>query len=362
MTTQGYLSISFFQEGLIGLRKTFSCIFFTTIITISLICLFACIFKPILNQYLIFPWEYLYLAISTAFFIIYSNMCLDYFRIKKNVKYYGLFSCGSAILIFATSIFFVKFLLMGWFGCILAQLICSALFGTIGIIVFLQKKCISFPDITHWKLVLMWGIPLIPHLATDFIQQGCDRYIINHYFDAEQVGLFSFAYTLSAAIIMIGSGFNEANSVSVFEILGNKKMQASQKMILLKKQKKNLFWVYLASTIVAILLCIVLVPFVMPQYSLSVKYFVVLSIYALGQCIYFLYGIFLSFYNQTKKLMSITFSFAIIHFVSSLFLTQYSIYYTCLIYVVCQFGIIIFIRKNAIMAIEENLNCKVGLF
>lgn len=51
----------------------------------------------------------------------------------------------------------------------------------------------------------MWGIPLIPHLATSWIKQGGDRYIINYYYTLAEVGIFSFALNLSNIIDMIGA-------------------------------------------------------------------------------------------------------------------------------------------------------------
>lgn len=362
MTTQGYLSVSFFQEGLVGVKKTFSCVFLTSVIVAISMSVFVWFFQPFFNTYLDFPWQYLYLAITISFFTVYSNMCLDFFRIRKNIKIYGLFSCCCAALVLILSFFFVRNLTTGWIGCILAQLICVCLFGGISIVYFIRMGCLSIPNIRHWKIMLMWGIPLIPHIATNFIQQGCDRYIINHFYNVEQVGLFSFAYSLSAAIIMIGYGFNDANSVNIFEVLGKKDLSANQKVILLRKQKKKVFFVYLISTIAITSLCCIFVPFCFSQYVSSVKYFILLAIYAFGECLYFLYGNFLFFFNQTKKIMTITFSFAMLHFFFSLLLTQYSIYYTCLTYCATQLGIVLFVRKSAIKTLESNLNYKIRNF
>ena len=355
MTTQGYLSISFFQEGMYGVKKTFSCIVSTSIIVTFLLCIFVFFLQPLLNAYLNFPWRYLYLAIGISFFTIYSNVCLDFFRIKKNAKLYGIFSCGSTILILSVSIFFVKFLLLGWVGCVLAQLACASLFGLIGILLFLHLGCLSLPDKIHWKKMLLWGIPLIPHLATNFIQQGCDRYIINYFYNVEQVGFFSFAYSLAAAIMMIGSGFNDANSVSIFEILGNKNLKLENKTSLLKKQKKNIFLVYLFCSVVVTVLCVILVPIFLPQYTPSINYFALLAIYAFLQCIYFLYANYLFFFKQTKKLMHITVTFAILHLAISLIFTQHSILYTCLAYIFAQIGVVLLVRKDANRIVNKNL-------
>ena len=63
--------------------------------------------------------------------------------------------------------------------------------------------------------MLLWGIPLIPHLATSFVRQGCDRFIINNYYTIEDVGIFSLALNLSNVIAIFGSGFNQSNSINL---------------------------------------------------------------------------------------------------------------------------------------------------
>ena len=362
MTTEGYISISYFQEGLSGVKKTFSCIFLTTLITTIVLVLVTTTLRIPLQQALNIPWQYLYLAIGIAFFTVYSNICLDFLRIKKKIALYGFFSCSSAFLVFGLSTALVKYCLLGWQGCVQAQFFSISLFGVIGLCYFLFSKKITTPNKNHWKMMLCWGIPLIPHLATAFIRFGCDRYIINHYYNIEEVGLFSFSVTLSAAIVMIGSGFNDANSVYIYEVLGRKDIESNKKIILLSKQKKNIFLIYLLSAAAITTLCCVFIPFFLPKYTSSINYFIILSVYAFLQCIYFLYTNYLFFYKRTGSLMTITFSFAIIHLLASLIFTRFSISYTCLAYVITQLGIVFFVRSKAIKAIEENLNLKPRFF
>ena len=362
MTTEGYLSISFFKEGMAGVKKTFSCVFSTSLIVALLFGMFIWLLQPILSNHLDIPWRYLYLAVGISFFTIYSNICLDFLRIKKKLIPYGIFSCGSAVLILGLSIFFVKFLFMGWFGCILAQLLCACLFGLIGFVFFLQMGCLTFPEQKHWKMILLWGIPLIPHLATSFIRFGCDRYIVNYTHSIEDVGYLSFATTLAAAIVMIGSGFNDANSINIFETLGNKGLKSEQKIALLNKQKKNIFAIYLFCSFAITILCYFSIPILLPQYTPAIKYFLILSIYAFLQCLYFLYTNFLFYFKRTKTLMIITFTFAVFHFLLSFMFTRYSVYFTCFTYCFSQLGVFLLVRKYAIKALEENLHIKTKLF
>lgn len=347
MTTEGYIPISYFREGMIGVKKSFSCILLTTLIVSSILFSITLMLKDFLQHYLDIPWRYLYLAIGIAFFTVYSNICLGFLRIKKKIVLYGIYSCSSAFLVLGLSIILVKYFLMGWQGCVFAQFYGTLLFGIIGLCSFLFTKKIGKPNKNHWIMMLAWGIPLIPHLATQFIRLGCDRYIINHYYSIEDVGLFSFAYTLAMAISTIGYGFNEANSVSIYETLGNENLKPKEKKELLGKQKKDIFLIYLCGLFITVLSSILLVPIFLPKYTSAITYFIILSFFAFLQCLYFLYASFLFFFKQTKSLMYITFSFAVLHLIISLLLTQLSIYYTCIAYCITQLGVVFFVQKKA---------------
>lgn len=358
MSTEGYIPISYFQEGIKGVKKTVGCILFTTLIALCTLVSILTFFKENLEQSLKLPWQYLYLSIGIAFFTVFFNVCLNYFRIKKKITLYGLISCGSAFLTLVLSILFVKALFMGWQGCALAQFLSIALCGFAGLSYFIFSNKISLPNKTHWKTMLCWGIPLIPHLATQFTRLGCDRYIIEYYYSIDDVGLFSFAFTLATAISTIGYGFNEANSINVYEILGNKEISFKEKITLLNRQKINMFLVCLCGSIVIVLLGYFLIPIFLPKYTAATTFFFLLAIYAFLQCIYYLYTNFLFYFKKTKLLMAITVSFAFIHLFLSLALTRHSIYYTCLAYCFTQLGVVFFIRKSVAKELKEKITLK----
>ena len=148
-------------------------------------------------------------------------MILDYFRLREQVLLYGFFSCSNALLNFLLSIALVKYFLYGWQGRIYAQLICCVLCGTIGLVFFWRHNLIVLPQKSFIKKIIIWGIPIIPHLATNFVRQGCDRYIINYFHSLDDVGLFSFALNI-ANIIVITSFVNilsKGLSETIFAII-----------------------------------------------------------------------------------------------------------------------------------------------
>lgn len=347
LSTEGYLSVSFFRDGPDGIKQTFSCVLFTSVIISAIVYFVLYFFGKTLSIKLDLPQHCLFFAVGISFLAIYSNLILNYFRLQKKVRVYGFYSCGNALLNFIISIILVKTLLYGWEGRVYAQLSCCCLFGLFGLFFFVKKKFVSLPNKKHWKMMLLWGIPLIPHLATTFIRQGCDRYIVNYYHSIEDVGLFSFALNLANIIIMVGLGFNQSNSVDIYSVLGNTTMTTKEKEKRLNVQRKNIFIIYLVCSIFITIVAVSVMPFVLPKYSMAMKYFPILAVYAFFNCLYFLYTNFLFYYKKTKTLMYITFGTSVLHLVLSLLLTRFSLYYTCAIYTISQVIIVLLVRNRA---------------
>ena len=359
MSIEGYLSVAYFKNGKEGVRDSISCVCATSlIVTIVLLVILFCLGDEI-SIILSLPKGILFLSVLISLFSLYVNMYLDYSRIQEKVIRYGWFSCGNALLNFALSIFLVKYQCLGWEGRVYAQAICSVLFSTISILLFLKLGLFKKPNISYWKTMLIWGIPLIPHSASNFFRQGCDRYIINAYYDISEVGLFSFALTLSNIIIMIGMGFNQVNSVNIYKTLGDKSIDNQETYFRLRKQKRQILCINTLSAVVVAILGYIITPFVLPKYSGGMGYFLILTLYGYAYCLYFLNTNFLFYYGKTRNIMYTTFFSSILHLILSMFLSGYSLYITALLYVFTQSIVVYVIRRMAIKEIRMNLNLSI---
>ena len=196
---------------------------------------------------------------------------------------------------------------------------------------------------------------MIPHLATNFIRQGCDRYIINEYHSIEDVGLFSFALNLATIISMIGIGFNQSNSVDIYKVLGGNSMANEAKMNRLQKQRQIIRTVYILIAVVVIIGCYFLIPLISPKYAGCKGYIPILSIYAFFLCLYYLYTNYLFYYNKTKNIMYVTLSSAVLHLGLSLLFTRYSLYMTWVVYCLIQLMVVIVIKHLAMKELKSKL-------
>ena len=356
LSTYGYVSISYFRETYSVFRKDFTAIIFIHALSFLVLTLVASLLTENMVKALETTRPLLYYALIISFGNLMFNIHQDYLRIKERLKGYGIWSVGNALLNFILTIIFVISFRQGWLGRIDAQLVCMIIFATLALISFHHTRL--FHVNYSWKryrTILLFGLPMIPHLASLWIKQGLDRYIINYHYSTYEVGIFSFAINLVTVIVMIGSAFNATNSVTLYQILGNKATSSEEKRMDLRRQTKTIACVYAAASVVYVL-CIVPICYIaLPKYTPAVPYFLILCGYGILQCFYFLYCNYMFFYKETKQLMYITFGSSLLHLTLSLLFTQYSLYVTAMIYVLVQALILALVVHYSSKILKKNL-------
>lgn len=358
-SASGFVSISYFKKDNQEFKKDFTAILILSVITLIFFLLVAetfCLLKIIDFG---FPLYLLRYAVLTSFTMCVVEIFLNYFRVQEKVVRYGIVSCGNAILNFIISLLLVISLGKGWIGRVEAQFMCFAIFSILGLLYFKKEKLFDFriPK-QYFKVILLWGIPLIPHHASAWLRQGCDRYIVSYYHSMTDVGLFSFALNMVSVIIMIGIAFNQTNSVQIYKILSDD-IPPRTKLVKLGKQTRTLVAIYLFSSLLILFLMSLAIPLVMPKYAGAVPFFVVLCIYGFLQCIYFLYCNYLFYYEKTNVLMMITFFSSLLHLILSFCFTRYSIYGTCFVYILTQLLIVILVYSFSKRLLYANLRFKI---
>ena len=356
LSTYGYVSISYFRETYSVFKKDFTAIIFIHILSFLVFALVAILLTDNMVKALETTRSLLFYALIISFGNILFNIHQDYLRIQERLKSYGIWSITNVLLNFVLTLTFVILFKQGWLGRIDAQLIGMLILGLLAVVSFWHSKLFSIDfSWKRYKSILLFGLPMIPHLATIWIKQGLDRYIINYHYTTYEVGIFSFAISLVTVIVMIGSAFNATNSVTLYQILGNKTTSNVEKHMALHRQTKTIALVYIAAS-AAYVLCIVPICYLaLPKYTSAIPYFLILCGYGLLQCFYFLYCNYMFFYKETKQLMYITFGSSLLHLALSLLLTQYSLYLTAIIYVLVQAVILVLVRHYARRILQQNL-------
>ena len=355
LSCTGYFTISYFQRKGECFRQDFTSIILIITgctVTVSLVLLFTQnALAHVANLPPLFLWFALAICVGEALF----NLLMNYVRIQEKVIRYGLLSCGFAVISFFISIYMVVYKGLDWQGRVYTHLIIAVLSGILGFIVLASKRFLT-RNVT-WagtKIVLKWGIPLIPHHAVGWIKQGCDRFIINSTHSLEAVGVFSFALNMTSIVNMVGMAFNQTNSVTIYQLLSSE-LSAKEKKSVLKKQTRNIGFIYTISYILILIFGSILVLLAIPNYQASLPYFWITSVSGYLNCIYFLFVNYLFYYHRNKNIMMVTFLSSLLHLSMSLLLTKYSLYWTAIIYVLSQGVIDVLIARQAIKVINEKI-------
>lgn len=332
LSVHSYLSVSYFQRSKEDFRKDFSAICIITIIASFILFVVLALDIDWWSGVLKIPVDLVLFPLLLATLNVFVHMNTDLLRVQERIKEYGVFSCCFAISNMLLTLYLVICQEQNWRGFIYAKLLCDCLFGLISLFRFYKFKLFTITkDFNIYKTLLLFGLPVIPHHLANWIRQGCDRYIIDYFYDTTEVGLYSFALNLVSIITMIGTAFNATNSVNIYKTL-SADFSSTEKKAKLKRIERYIALLYLCFTILIVVGSVVFVPILLPKYSSCVTYFLILSVSGLMICLYFLKCNYLFYFKRTKTLMYITFGTSIIHLTLSLLLTRYSLFYTCIIY------------------------------
>lgn len=353
LSGEGYAAISFFKESEQQYKRTISSMFALPFVVLLILCCFVTISSMFTNRLFDLAIKDVYYALFISTFTIYVNLVLDYFRVKEKILTYGMISCSYALLNFVFTLILITVLQIGWYGRVYSLLFMSVIYSLFSWFVFVKEKRFSLHSISLFTIrkIILWGFPLIPHLASTWIKQGGDRYIIKANYDMTEVGIFSFALNLANIMCMVGVAFNSSNSVDIYKSLSTPTDKTISKLY---AYTKKMLCIYAIISIIVLLVFIPLIHLLLHQYISSLAYFSLLLPYGYLQCIYFLYCNYLFFYGQNKQIMNITFSTSIIHLVLSLLLTRYSLYATAVVYTLTQLLVILFLR----IKVSKLLNAK----
>lgn len=356
LSTNGYVSISYFRKEETNFKKDFTSIYLIGLATFLFLVVIVVIGGKWIGAALKLSSELMLIAVAISFFTFSFLLQQDVLRIKEKIGEYGVYNVLNALLNLILTFLFIAKFQQGWMGRVNAQLLCTVAFGLVSLLFFFRHNLFKV-DLSkkRYNEIISWGLPMIPHHATGWLRQGLDRYIINYYYTVYDVGVFSFALNASNVIEMIGMAFNATNSITIFQTLSRKELSKDERHHIIRLQTRNIILVYVVVSIGIVLLLTPLAYYLMPQYRASIPYLLILSVAGFLKCMYFLYCNYLFYFSETKHLMYITFGTSVFHVILSLLLTRYSLYLTATVYVIIQFVILYFVIHESKKLLERNL-------
>lgn len=330
LSTIGYIPVSFFKKTQKEFRQVINTVLFTSTSTLVLISFILLIFNQSVEKWVGISTQYQFIALLICYMQLYTSINLEIWRIEEKTIAYGFYSLSSVILNFGLSLLLIIIFHQGWLGRVYAQMLVVSIFFILSIIIMIKRGYLTI-KIPEKKIIidtLKFGIPLIPHNISFWFRQGLDRNIINYFFTATEVGIFSFAMNFANIISIVGNAFNATNSVFIYKQLSNNNEKVQ---ITLRKQEHLMFLFFLGLSIVTFITVSLFIPIFLPKYKDAIYLLPPLCLSAFFQCIYLLYVNYLFFYKKTRLLMYITFSLSFIQGILSLCLTRYGMIWTAYI-------------------------------
>lgn len=336
LSSNGFITVGFFRKSREDFSKIINSVFIITTFCFLVVLSFQLLFSATFIQYVGLSLKYQLIAVLICFFQIFNSVNLDIWRLEEKPVKYGLYSMSIAMLNFAITLFLVIAYKQEWVGRLNAQFFVAFIYFIISLIFLVKRRLLTW-TLPNWLLIketLFFGLPLVPHLASSWIRQGLDQYIVNFHHSVADVGLFGFAFNFANIILIVGLAFNASNSVHIFKSLSNNSSNIEQE---LSKQTKLMIIVFIALTIFILLISYLFIYNALPKYKGALIYLLPLCISTFFQSIYLLYVNYLFYYKKTKVLMYITLSVSILHMMLSYFLTKHSIQFTAYISVFSSF-------------------------
>lgn len=180
------------------LENYFSTSFFILISTLT----FSSLIIYTLSNFLLLPqsmMDYLLLAICVLFSTSFFETIRTILRADRKPKAYSFFSISASVLYIAISLLSIYILNLRISAILLGIILTNSILSLIIIWKYDFQKYINIKHISRDVLVQFfnYGIPLIATLLFSWILTLSDRYFIEYFRDANEVGIYSATYQLA---------------------------------------------------------------------------------------------------------------------------------------------------------------------
>lgn len=227
----------------------------------------------------------LLIALIQIVFVSILNSLVAFFRANRNVKIYTIFIVTNAIASVSLSFIFLN-LKLGIVGIIMG--------GTIPpIILFLfllkQFRQNFFLDLSKYSIKIakesfLFGLPLALSALSVWILSSSDRFLINHFLDKNQVGIYAASSDIVKSLILIIISFTLASTPSLVHMWENNRKQTT---LFLQNLNKIFILIILPLTILICLIAKPIVAVFTPQEFTSGYHIIYFSAFGI-----FFYGLY----------------------------------------------------------------------
>lgn len=249
------------------------------------------------------------------------------FQAKKEPLNYGYFKVLLTVLNLGFSLLFVTSFLQGYEGRLWGIFWSHLFFTLVGLVILYKmnylKLYVSYQKI---KEVLVFGMPLIPHVLAGVLLSMADRIFLSNMLGNEAVGIYSVAFQLASATAIIMASINQAWVPHLYEELNaNPTLEAKRKIVIQSYKIMGIMFF--------ITLSFILVVFFIYQIFINERYYSglnlarLLAIGFLFQGFYFMVTNYIFYMKKSTLLSLVTMSAAMVLIVLNyILIPMYGIY------------------------------------
>lgn len=252
-----------------------------------------------------FPINWLWALVLAAFSQALFSIGIAVLQVKMAARQFAVAQLMQTILFAALTLLLVVFLENGWEGRILAQVIAGVLSALAMVAYLVRIQGVRFNyKLRYFKQALRQGLPLCVHVIFGIILSQADRFIISHYENQNEVGLYVVASQLVMVLTFIMDGCNRAYAPWLF----NKLLTANDvlRCKIIKYTYISFIFFWMVSVLFASLFQGRMGIIFGKDYQISGQYIFLMSSAAAFMWMYFMVTLYIQFSKRTEYLAIIT--------------------------------------------------------
>lgn len=222
LNTNGLVKIEFSKLSHLELQKLVSSIVYIPVFSFIILELLFYTFEDHISKYFSIPNSFIFIIPILVFFQAVPTIIMSLFQARREPVSYGKYKISLTITNLVLSILFIVSLSLSWQGRLYGILLSYFVFSIIALFLMVKLDLLRiYFDLDTLKKALMFGIPFIPHAIAGVLLSMSGRIFLASHLGTEAVGIYSVAFQVSSAMLIVLTSINQAWAPSLYEKLNN---------------------------------------------------------------------------------------------------------------------------------------------
>jgi O-antigen/teichoic acid export membrane protein len=256
------------------------------------------------------------LMLWAVFGDLLGQVQLSLYQVQQRAAQYILAQWGRFLLITIASIFYIVALQRGAIGQITGTVIGALCLGAVLAGITIKRYWTRKIRFQFIKQNLVYGLPLVPHLAAQWAKVYVDRFILERNTTLGDLGLYSLVSTIALGLVILAQSINQAYAPFYFDIMSKSDATELRIVKIIVSIAIILSSITMAGVVFSRQIIFLLAP---PDYQNAAHYLPMVMFGALLNGFYYLFVNPLFYFKKTNLLPWVTGGSVALGFASNLF-------------------------------------------